>query len=152
LVEFGVIDPSAGTRHGAKSSMETYAEEGVFFTKASNNRIAGWAEVRNRLVGHQGKPMIYFFNTCEHLLRTLPHLQHDRHKIEDVDTDNEDHAADALRYGCMARQWIRDGEKTAKQKWEAKAAINNGNIITTVQSIDDMIAERRQQKYNEDRW
>ena len=147
LIEFGVIDPSAGTRHGAKSSMETYSEEGVFFTKASNNRIAGWAEIRNRLIGHQGRPMIYFFDTCVDLLRTLPHLQHDRRKIEDVDTDNEDHAADALRYGCMGRVWIKDVHKVPKQRWNTMAKINNDNeIITTTQSIDEMIAQRRAEK------
>ena len=152
LIEFGVIDPSAGTRHGAKSSMETYAEEGVYFTKGSNNRIMGWAELRSRLKGKEGIPMIYFFDTCKDIIRTLPHLQHDRHKIEDVDTDNEDHAADALRYGCMARPWIRGIEKQPRQKWKAMGAVQDNEIVTSVQSIDEMIAERKQQRMNKEQW
>ena len=41
------------------------------------------------------------FETCANLIRTLPALIYDDHKVEDVDTDGEDHAADALRYGLM---------------------------------------------------
>ena len=51
--------------------------------------------------------MLYVFSTCTHLIRTLPALQHDADRPEDVDTDGEDHAPDALRYGCMARPYVR---------------------------------------------
>jgi hypothetical protein len=37
------------------------------------------------------------------LIRTLPALIHDEHDPEDVDTDGEDHAPDAWRYGLMTR-------------------------------------------------
>jgi hypothetical protein len=40
---------------------------------------------------------------CPYLIRTLPSLVSDEHKPEDVDTDGEDHAADALRYFVMGR-------------------------------------------------
>jgi hypothetical protein len=33
--------------------------------------------------------------------------QHDPDRPEDIDTDGEDHAVDALRYGCMARPYMR---------------------------------------------
>ncbi|MCC7186393.1 MAG: hypothetical protein IT185_09155, partial [Acidobacteria bacterium] len=32
---------------------------------------------------------------------------HDPDRPEDVDTDGEDHAPDALRYGCMSRPSVR---------------------------------------------
>jgi hypothetical protein len=35
--------------------------------------------------------------------RTLPALVFDDRKVEDCDTDGEDHAPDALRYGLMSR-------------------------------------------------
>ena len=35
---------------------------------------------------------------CPNMIRTLPTLQYDQHKIEDVDTDGEDHLYDTLRY------------------------------------------------------
>ncbi len=40
---------------------------------------------------------------CQNLVRTLPGLVHDELKPEDVNTDGEDHAPDALRYGLMSR-------------------------------------------------
>ena len=58
--------------------------------------------VRHRLKGDDA-PMIYFFSTCTETIRTLPALQHDEMRPEDVDTDGEDHAGDALRYFCMSR-------------------------------------------------
>jgi len=54
-----------------------------------------------------GTPMWYCFKTCVALIRTLPALQHDMKKPEDCDTDGEDHAPDALRYGLMSRPWTR---------------------------------------------
>ena len=71
---------------------------------ADNKRIPGWDQVRRRLIGEDNKPLLYIFSTCIHLIRTLPALQHDEHNPEDLDTKAEDHAADALRYGCMHNQ------------------------------------------------
>ena len=52
--------------------------------------------------------MILFFDTCTEAIRTIPLLQHDETNPEDVDTESEDHAADAVRYICMARPFTRD--------------------------------------------
>ena len=54
-----------------------------------------------------GKPMIYFFDTCTASIRTIPVLQHDAKRPEDVDTESEDHAADETRYACMSRPWLK---------------------------------------------
>jgi hypothetical protein len=40
---------------------------------------------------------------CAYTARTIPALVSDKHKPEDVDSDGEDHAADALRYFVMSR-------------------------------------------------
>ena len=50
-----------------------------------------------------GFPMMYVFSNCKHFIRTLPTLQYDDHKPEDLDTGGEDHAADEARYFCMSR-------------------------------------------------
>jgi hypothetical protein len=47
--------------------------------------------------------MFYVFNNCKNFIRTIPLLQYDEHKPEDVDTDGEDHIADAWRYFLMSR-------------------------------------------------
>lgn len=98
-------DPSMYIESGGPSHAEKMSDEGVFLDEADNSRIPGWAEMRARLVGEDGRPMIYFFNVCVHAIRTIPALMHDTHKPEDVNSKTEDHAGDAVRYMCMGRPW-----------------------------------------------
>ncbi len=49
--------------------------------------------------------MIACFNTCVDSIRTIPALQHDPLRAEDLDSEMEDHAADEWRYACMSRPW-----------------------------------------------
>lgn len=108
---YGVIDPSAKAEDGGPSIDERMGLKGVYSQAADNRRIAkmgaigGWDQVRQRLLGEDGRPMLYIFSTCTHLIRTLPIMQHDEKNPEDMDSDGEDHAVDALRYGCMSRPW-----------------------------------------------
>ena len=50
-----------------------------------------------------GIPMMYVFNTCKNFIRTIPLLMYDEHKVEDIDSELEDHIADETRYFCMSR-------------------------------------------------
>ena len=50
-----------------------------------------------------GYPMMYIFRNCKAFIRTIPLLQYDKHKPEDLDTEGEDHVADEVRYFCMSR-------------------------------------------------
>ena len=47
--------------------------------------------------------MMYIFSNCKAFIRTIPLLVYDEHKVEDIDTTQEDHVADESRYLCMAR-------------------------------------------------
>ena len=47
--------------------------------------------------------MMYIFRNCKAFIRTIPLLQYDEHRVEDLDTDGEDHVADEVRYFCMMR-------------------------------------------------
>lgn len=76
---------------------------GPRFRKADNTRISGWQQVRARINGEDGRPWLYVTADCVDWRRTFPALQHDKDRIEDVDTDGEDHAGDDTRYACMAR-------------------------------------------------
>ena len=51
--------------------------------------------------------MIYCFSTHADSIRTIPALQHDSARPEDVNTESEDHAADEWRYACMSRPFVR---------------------------------------------
>jgi len=89
----------------------------VRFRRADNSRVAGWDQVRQRLMGDDNKPMLLFFETCTDIIRTLPILQHDKHRAEDIDTKSEDHAADETRYACMARPYQRPLPEVEEDMW-----------------------------------
>ena len=61
--------------------------------------------MRARIRGDGDTPMLYVFSSCHDFIRTVPALQHDRGRAEDIDTGSEDHVADEARYGCMSRPW-----------------------------------------------
>jgi len=115
-ITYGVADPSMFKQDGGPSHAEVIARNGVFFRPADNTRVAGWNQIRERLTGIDadpdvnngvGIPMLVISTRCPNLIRTLPALQHDDNDPEDCDTEGEDHAPDALRYGAMSRPWSR---------------------------------------------
>lgn len=81
-----------------------YNAAGVPVIKAINDRLQGAAlvdemlRVRPGTWAEGGGPRLLIYSTCRNLIRTLPDLQRDDKNPEDVDTDGEDHAYDALRY------------------------------------------------------
>lgn len=113
-ISYGVLDPAAFSTDGGPSIAERMMTGGgVMFQRADNKRVAGrgamggWDQLRARLKGDEdGNPMLFFFSTCIHTIRTLPALQHDEDRPEDLDTTAEDHAADETRYACMSRPWV----------------------------------------------
>lgn len=109
----GIADPAIFSSDGGPSIGERMAREaGVFFRPADNARVmrqgamGGWDQVRARLKGDERGPGIVFFDTCRDAIRTLPALQHDQARPEDVDTEGEDHAPDEIRYACMSRPYV----------------------------------------------
>jgi hypothetical protein len=124
----GVLDPAAFAEDGGPSIWERI-ENGarqhshvLGFRKADNKRIAskgalgGWDQMRKRLIGRDGRPLIYCFNTCKASVRTIPTLQHDEKRPEDLDTDSEDHVADEWRYACMSRPWTAPKDEAPKMQ------------------------------------
>lgn len=105
-IRYGVADPAIFIRDGGPSIGETMAVHGCSWRRADNKRKTGWEQLRQRLVGEAGKPMLYFNEECEDTIRTLPVLQHDDKDMEDLDTEGEDHAADETRYAVMSRPWV----------------------------------------------
>jgi hypothetical protein len=121
-IAYGVLDPAAFSEDGGPSIAERMARAGVRFRPADNRRVAkkgaigGWDTMRARLRGQDDVPMLVCFDTCVDSIRTIPVLQHDRDKAEDLDTDAEDHAADEWRYACMSRPWLPRAVEADKPK------------------------------------
>ena len=65
------------------------------------------------------------FNTCFHLIRTLPEITHDKNQPEKYDTNGEDHAIDAIGYGCMSRPWKPTAPKNQGKRDGWKFDYNN---------------------------
>jgi hypothetical protein len=101
-----VADTGMWTPDGdsGESPAETYQRHGVPLQQASKERVPGWSRLRHWLQdAPDGKPWLMMHPDCAYLARTIPSLVSDKHKPEDVDSDGEDHSADALRYFAMSR-------------------------------------------------
>lgn len=100
----GVADPAIWDSSRGESVAETAVRYGVYFTPGDNARIPGWMQIHYRFqFDENGYARMYIFDTCKAFIRTIPLLQYDEHKPEDIDTDGEDHVADETRYFCMSR-------------------------------------------------
>lgn len=108
-IKRAVADPAIFRQDGGPSIGERLYRAGVDFGRADNTRVgkagalSGWDQVRARIAGQGGEPLLYVFATCRDFIRTLPVLQHDPDKPEDLDTEAEDHIADETRYACLSR-------------------------------------------------
>lgn len=134
-------------RDTGKSTAELFYEGGVDLTKASNNRIAGWLNVKEWLrvkkVRHEQTGELYedsvlkIFSNCLNLIKYLPQLQHDEKEPNDVATEPHEptHITDALRYFCVSRTaptkeiinkettFNFDFEKPAQRDWGEEIVI-----------------------------
>lgn len=100
----GVADPSIWDSSRGISVAETAAKYGIYFAPGDNSRINGWMQVHYRLAfDENGKAMMYVFKNCKGFIRTIPLLEYSETKPEDLNTENEDHIADEVRYFCMTR-------------------------------------------------
>ena len=100
----GVADPAIWDAETGESIADVAARHGVYFQPGDHKRIPGWMQIHYRLAfDDNGFPMMYVFSNCKAFRRTLPLLQYDDHKVEDLDTEGEDHIADETRYFCMSR-------------------------------------------------
>ena len=111
----GVADPAIWDKSRGEPIADMAVKNGIIFTPGDNKRIPGWMQIHYRLAfDENGRCRLYFCENCRHAIRTLPLLQYDETHIEDLDTDGEDHIADALRYMCMSRP-IAPNKPTPKQ-------------------------------------
>lgn len=113
----GVADPAIWQADGGVSTAEVASRHQVYFNRGDNRRIPGWMQVHYRLrFDENGLPGMYVFDTCKAFIRTMPLLVYDEHIPEDLDTSQEDHVADEVRYMCMANPITPPRAKEAARK------------------------------------
>lgn len=116
-----------------------FARCGCPLTKADTSRVAGWTQLRSRLIGiewdtnrldSEGEvvrlPMIYICAQCKYARDYIPALgRHPaEHKREDAQEHGEPtHVCDAIRYACMAHNnsVIKDIVHPTKERIEFAA-------------------------------
>ncbi len=109
-----VADPSIWNETGSDKNKTTYSQlvagakkagGTLKFSKASTSRKPGWQLVRamlkESLKDNPEDPCLLFTDVCTEAIRTFPVLQKSKVDPDDIDTDQEDHAADEIRYACM---------------------------------------------------
>ena len=129
-ITYSVADPAIFAQDGGPSIAER--QRPIYWKPADNKRIAragqagGWDMMRGRMIGSK-YPMIYWFNTCYGSIKTIPALQHDPNRAEDLDTHANDHCADTTRYACMSRPWnpVTSISKAKTDPWGRKLRESN---------------------------
>lgn len=85
---------------------------GIHLNRPVKGRVAGWAAMRDRLVATRdktGEPGLLVSARCQYWWQTVPFVERDPKRPEDIITTGPDHAADACRYACMHTQhrgWV----------------------------------------------
>lgn len=105
-------------QRGAKNAetiADQYEDAGIFLRPANTDRINGWARIL-KLLGDTERgiePKLKISRNCVRLIETLPILEHDPERPEDVkkvDTDESgnggDDAGDCVRYGVMVNNSV----------------------------------------------
>jgi hypothetical protein len=76
--------------------------------RGNNNRIARVATVHNWLsISGDDLPYWLICKNCHKLIETLPELVHDENRVDDVDTDGNDHGYDSVGYFLMSVKFKR---------------------------------------------
>lgn len=113
LIHHAIADPAIwGDRPKAEEAIgesggavleAAFETRDIPLLRGNHERLPGWQRCRELL-----KPLalpdgktaskLQVFSTCSQFIRTIPSLIHDEHRVEDLDTDGEDHHADQWRY------------------------------------------------------
>ena len=93
-----------------RNAIDIFAEHGLYFVKAKNDRVLGWYNLKEWLKVYQSKDeqtgeprkhaRLKIFSTCKNLIRCIPQAQHDEKNPNDVaNTPHEiTHSLDSIRY------------------------------------------------------
>ena len=104
-----------------KSVADIFAEQGIYLSKARNDRVQGWYNLKEWLkvgIDEYGKKSsaIKIFNNCPNLIRCIPLVQYDKNNPNDVAKNPHEltHSLDAIRYfvaGCPSPNIVISDKK-----------------------------------------
>ncbi len=110
-----------------RSVAEIFGLHDIYLTKCNNDRINGWMDLHEWLKpieirtddGEKTIAHIRFFVNCKNVIRCLPLLQFDQHRVNDAANEPHEltHAPDAIRYFCAGRPCAEYKPPAKKEKW-----------------------------------
>ena len=104
----------------AKAGKDIFADHGIYLTKGDNDRKGGLAKIRELMRPKpDGLPGLIILKSCRNLIWQFENLPMSATKPEDVDTNFEDHAYDALRYmltSISGAEKPRNGERRNRER------------------------------------
>lgn len=93
-----------------RSLAEIFAQHGLHLSKASNDRVAGWLDMKEWLhpvLDEEGRETagLRIFRNCTNLIESIPALQFDQRTPNDCSTEPHQftHGPDAIRYFLAGR-------------------------------------------------
>ena len=105
LIKPGPADNQIVNDHDGENSSYAgnMAISGIKFckcVKSAGSPIIGWEQMRTRFVGND-QPLIYFTKECPHSIRTIPDIARHPTNFDDIDSGQEDHCTDVVKYVCL---------------------------------------------------
>jgi len=114
VMDYRVCDLDMFAKRDGPSSMEKIFEstDGKYVAdrakKGPGSRGRNYQEVRERINGEDGMPMLYITADCKHFWRTCPDLQRDEVRPDDgPDESQELHCYDEVAYACASRPYAK---------------------------------------------
>lgn len=105
-----IFDTQNGICIADRMAAAPYHVSWVRADKSPGSRVNGWQIMRTMLKAAGKFPMddpaLIAFDTCRHWISHIPSLPRDQKKIDDVDSDTEDHDGDATRYRLSKKKVI----------------------------------------------
>lgn len=132
-VQIGYLDPQCWAQHDSEPSIfERLGGSGMGWqpwSKGPNSRKNQKQVVHDYLKVVNGKSRLRIMRRCRNLIRTLPALALSETDVEDIDTDGEDHAYDALR-GILVRRVTTKDERARLNAMRTRHRYKRAKIMS----------------------
>ncbi|CAB4203015.1 hypothetical protein UFOVP1365_7 [uncultured Caudovirales phage] len=104
------------SKDGRKYTMaDDFLAHGCPLTLGNTARVFGYKQMRSRLQGESGVPLLYMVKSCFYLRDYIPALPYHETKREDAAESGEaTHSTDACRLACAIRPIVKDAPKDAE--------------------------------------
>jgi hypothetical protein len=123
---------------------DAFFEAGVPLTLGNTARIQGWSQMRDRLLGQDGMPLIYFDERCQYARDYVPSLGTHKRNPEDAEDSGEaTHACDAIRLACTCRPLVVEAPKPATAEIPRRRLPTTAEIVRKLGRSDSDADYRR---------